>query len=190
MSVFNASKQKLTSTEEAVLIETIILAFRQGIPYTHEHIRNEAMAILQGQRGDKSKVGKRWVDNFLRRHNNHLHTYWSAPLPSVRAKAGNWENISGYFALIKERLSDPKVAPECVWSMDETQANPDGTPTQQVVSECSLRCQHQQGQSNKQMITVLATIGANGSTISPSVVSRGRRCLQAGNRTISASFHT
>ena len=175
MSTFNISKQKLTPAEETVLVEAIILASRQGIPFTHEHIRDEANAILQNRRGDKSEVGKRWVDNFLRRHNDRLHTYWSAPLPSVRAKAGNKENISGYFALIKERISDPKVPPERVWSMDETQANPDGTPTQRVVGESSLRRQHQQGQSNKQTITVLVTIGADGSTISPTVVFKGKK---------------
>lgn len=182
MSTFNMSKQKLKPGEEAVLVEAIILASRQGIPYTHEHIRDEANAILQGRLGDKSEVGKRWVDNFLRRHDDHLHTYWSAPLPSVRAKAGNRENISGYFALIKERISDPKVPPECVWSMDETQANPDGTPTQRVVGESSLRRQHQQGQSNKQTITVLATIGADGSTISPTVVFKGKKVFASWKR--------
>lgn len=131
MSAFNVLKQKLTLAEEDVLVGAIILASRQGIPYTHDHIQEEANAILQDHHGRQyKKVGKRWVDNFLRRHNNQLHTYWSAPLPSVRAKAGNQENIAGYFALVKERIADPNVSPERVWSMDETQVNPDGTPTQ------------------------------------------------------------
>ena len=175
MSAFNISKQKITPAEETVLIEAII-------PFTHEHIQDEANAILQSRRGDKSEVGKRWVDNFIRRHNDHLHTYWSAPLPSVRAKAGNQENISGYFALVKERISDPKVLPECVWSMDETQANPDGTPTQRVVGETSLRRQHQQGQSNKHTMTVLVTIGADGSTINPTVVFKGKKVVASWKR--------
>ena len=38
MSAFNISKQKTTPAEETVLIEAIILASRQGIPFTHEHI--------------------------------------------------------------------------------------------------------------------------------------------------------
>jgi len=176
MSAFNASKQKLTPAEEDVLADAIILASRQGIPYTHNHIRDEANAILKGRLGGQyEKVGKCWVDNFLRRHDNRLRTYWSAPLPSVRAKAGNHENISGYFALVKERITDPNVPPECVWSMDETQANPDGIPTQQVVGESGLHRQHQQGLSNKQTITVLVTIGADGSSISPTTVFKGKK---------------
>jgi hypothetical protein len=175
MSVFNASKQKLTPAEEDVLMEAIILASRQGIPYTHGHIREEANAILRSRQS--MKVGKRWVDNFLRRHNDRLHTYWSAPLPSVRAKAGNQENISGYFALIKERIVNPNVPPECMWSMDETQVNPDGTPTQRVVGESSLHRQHQQGLSNKQTITVLVTIGADGTSISPTTVFKAKKIV-------------
>jgi DNA-binding XRE family transcriptional regulator len=84
LSTFNASKQKLTPAEEDVLVESIILASRQGIPHTHGHIREEANTILQSRLGNRSeKVGKRWVNNFLCRQNHRLHTYWSAPLPSV-----------------------------------------------------------------------------------------------------------
>jgi len=69
LSEFNASKQKLTPAEEDVLVEAIILASRQGIPCTHGDIREEADAILQSRLGRQSeKVGKRWIDNFLRRH--------------------------------------------------------------------------------------------------------------------------
>ena len=89
-STFNASKQKLTPVEEDVLVKSIILASCQGIPYAHGHIREEANAILQSHLSNWSeKVGKHWVNNFLCRHNHWLHTYWSTPLPSVRAKAGN-----------------------------------------------------------------------------------------------------
>jgi len=176
MSAFNASKQKLTPAEEGVLVDAIILASRQGIPYTHDHIRDEANAILQSRLGRQyKKVGKRWVNNFLCRQDNRLRTYWSAPLPSVRAKAGNQDNIAGYFTLVKERIADPKVSCECVWSMDETQANPDGIPTQQVVGEYGLHHQHQQGLSNKQTIMVLVTIGADGSSISPTTVFKGKK---------------
>ena len=55
------------------------------------------------------------------------------------------------------------------------QVNPDGTPTQQVVGESGLHCQHQQGLSNKQTITVLVTIGADGSSISPTTVFNGKK---------------
>ena len=61
--------------------------------------------------------------------------------------------------------------------MDETQANPDGTPTQQVVGETSLHRQHQQGRLNKHTMTVLVTIGADGSTINPTVVFKGKKVV-------------
>jgi hypothetical protein len=48
MSVFNASKQKLTPVEEDVLVAAIILASCQGIPYTHDNIQEEANTILKG----------------------------------------------------------------------------------------------------------------------------------------------
>ena len=178
MSVFNASKQKLTPAEENVLVEAIVLASHQGILYTHGNIREEGNAILRSRLGNQfQKVGKRWVNNFLRRHNDRLHAYWSAPLPSIRAKAGNQENIAGYFALVKERIVKPRVPPECMWSMDKTQVNPDGTPTQRVVGESSLHHQHQQGLSNKQTITVLVTIGVDGSSISPTTVFKAKKIV-------------
>ena len=59
--------------------------------------------------------------------------------------------------------------------MDETQVNPDGSPTQRVVGESQLHRQHQQGLSNKQTITVLVTIGADGSSISPTTVFKAKK---------------
>jgi hypothetical protein len=51
ISAFNASKQKLTPAEEDVLVDAIILASRQGVPYTHDHIREEANAMLRSHHG-------------------------------------------------------------------------------------------------------------------------------------------
>ena len=131
LSAFNTSKQRLTPAEENILVEVIILASHQGIPYTHSNICEEGNTILWSHLGHQSQeVGKHWVDNFLHCHDDQLHMYWSALLPSVRAKAGNQETISGYFSLVKERIVEPGVSPECMWSMDKTQVNPDGTPTQ------------------------------------------------------------
>ena len=175
MSMFNASKQKLTPAEEDILMEAIVLASHQGIPYTHDHIWEEANAILRSCQS--VKVGKHWVNGFLRHHNDQLHTYWFAPLPSIQAKARNQENISGYFSLIKERIVDPKVPPEWMWSMDKTQVNPDGAPTRRVVGESSFHHQHQQGLSNKQTITVLVTIGADGTSISPTTVFKVKKIV-------------
>jgi len=64
-----------------------------------------------------------------------------------------------------------------MWSMDETQVNPDGSPTQRVVGESSLHRQHKQGLSNKQTITALVTIGADGSSISPSTVFKAKKIV-------------
>ena len=176
MAIFNASKQKLSAAEEDVLVDAVVLASRQGIPYMHDHIREEADTILENHHSSQhKKTGKHWVQNFLRRHDDRLCTYWSALLPSMRARAGNQESIARYFALIKERIVDPKVPVECVWSMDETQVNPDRTSTQRVVGESRLHCQHQQGLSNKQTITVLVTIGADGSSISPTTIFKGKK---------------
>ena len=40
-------QKKLTMAEENVLVDAIILASCQGVPYTHDHICEEANAILQ-----------------------------------------------------------------------------------------------------------------------------------------------
>ena len=175
MKVFNASKKKLTSAEESVLVDTIILTSRQGIPHTHDDIREEGNVILQSRLGCQSKLGKQWVKNFLCCHNDQLSTYWSTSLPGVRAKAGNRENITAYFALVKERIIDPGIPRECVWAMDKMQANPDGSTTQRVVGESGRRLQHQQALSNKQTIMVLVTIAGDGTSISPTAVFKGKK---------------
>ena len=165
-------------SKENILVDAIILASHQGVLYMHDHICEEANAILQSHRGHQyKKTGICWVENFICHHDDCLHTYWSALLPSVRAKAGNLENVAGYFDLVKEWVIDPKVPVECVWLMDETQVNPDGTPTQRVVGKSGLHCQHQQELSNKQTITVLVTIGADRSSIILTTVFNGKKIL-------------
>jgi hypothetical protein len=52
-------------------------------------IAKYALKVIQIQKPNFKSLGKNWVDRFLTEHTNNISMKWSAPLPTVHAKAVN-----------------------------------------------------------------------------------------------------
>lgn len=177
ISAFNLTKQRLTTAEESILVNLILLAALQGFPKTHRTVAREANAILANRLGVFRPVGKNWVDNFLCRHNNALHTFWSRPLSTIRAKAVNPDNLKDFFDMIYKQIVAANVPPELFFAMDETGCPPERNLTQRVIGPKGSHRQHKQGTANKETITVLATICADGSALEPTIIFKGKNLM-------------
>ena len=103
MTEFNAKKQKLTVTEEKVLVTFILNSAQVGFPMAHKGIEQNANTILQAKHGsDYESVGKQWVFNFLSRHHKELQTHWSKPLDTQRARCLNPTAVESWFKIVEE----------------------------------------------------------------------------------------
>ena len=90
MLKFNWKKQKLTVTEEKVLVTFILESANIGFPLSHHKIEHYTKTVLESKHGASYEpVGKWWVFNFIDWPHEKLQTRWSKPLDTQCAKSLN-----------------------------------------------------------------------------------------------------
>lgn len=183
MSAFNASKQRLTPEEERILVDFILNSADRGNPPVTKAIRILANSIIHARNGtiDPAKeVGEDWVHYFLRRHVDELQTHWSRPLDTQRARALNPDVTRHWFEeIVKKRIIDTGTRPQDMYGMDESGFPPSDQGTQRVVGRRGTKTQHKQGTANRENVTVLVTVCADGTMVKPCIIFKGQN-IQGG----------
>lgn len=173
IQAFNATKQRLTTAEEEILVKLISVFSNQGIPFQHATIAEHANRIIQARTDENEQfepVGTRWVFNFLVRHRQVLKTYWSKGLDTKRAQALNPTAVKDWFNIVRNEIVDKGILPENIYAIDESGFPPSGQGTMRVVGTIGKKRQYKQGNASRENVTVLVTICADGSTLTPLIV--------------------
>lgn len=178
MSAFNASKCKLTAAEERVLVDFITASADRGLPLSLTNIEYHANQVIKGRDPNGEPVGKNWVARFLDRYRDELSTHWSSPLATERARALNPEAVKAWFKLVKEMVVDRGIKEHNIYGMDESGFPPSNQGTQRVVGRRGSKMQHKTGSANRENVTALITICADGTTLNPTVVFKGKNLLK------------
>ena len=86
-------QQKLTPSEEEILVQFLNESADCGFPQTHHQLQNFANMILQSQLGTNTSesVGENWSAQFLDRHHDILQTHWSKSLDTQQVSCINPE---------------------------------------------------------------------------------------------------
>ena len=179
----NQKKQHLTPAEEQVLVAYILGCADRGLPMDRDGIVLYANAILEKE-GSKAaiKPSSNWIDRFLLRHSDKLHTHWSKPLESQRARALNPDIIRHWYQQVLkphvvEREDGKEVLDADLYGMDEigcplTESTDQGT--KRVVGCRETKTQHRVGGGNRENITVIVTICADGTKLKPMIIYKGK----------------
>ncbi|KAJ8474688.1 hypothetical protein ONZ51_g7033 [Trametes cubensis] len=177
---FNASKAWLSSGEEDTVVAFAIDSALRGFPLNHRRLKEHVDEICRARYGAKfpeDGVGKEWTHRFLIRHSKELHPYWSHALDNARARAVNPNNKDAYFALLKNVLegdeSEGPLAPDCIYGMDETGLQEGVGVSERVIGPAGQKVQYQQRSGERENITIIVTICADGSTTPPAVIYKG-----------------
>ena len=170
-------RQKLSPQEEGVLIEAVTKQGGHSFPLTHNRVERIANTILRHRTGTDDDIGKNWVDRFIARHEDQLHTYWTKHLPGNCAGAANPTNVRNWEDIIEEEVVVPGIQPDDIYGMDETFTPPEFAQMRRVIAGKGKNIQYEQGGSTKQTVTVLATICADGSTLPPNVIFKGTHLM-------------
>lgn len=185
---FNAGKQKITPHEERVLVDFIKESADRGFPLNHRAIEMYANALLEARRakctqlpGFNAKVfepvGKQWIFNFLSRFHNELQTHWSKPLDMQRAKSLNPEAVKGWYELVEKTIAEYGITPDCMYGMDESGFPPANKGRERVVGSRGTKTQHKQGGADRENVTALVTICADGTALSPMIIFKGQHLM-------------
>ena len=177
---FSATKQKLSQIEENVLVNFILESADRGFPLKHREIRQYANAIRQSRLGtDCEPVSDFWIYRFLDRHHERLATHWSKPLDMQRARSLNPEAVKSWFDLVEKFIIDLGIDPENIYGMDES-----GFPTayagkERVVGGRGTKTQHKQGGADRENITAVVTICADGTSVRPLLIFKGKNIKES-----------
>jgi hypothetical protein len=170
-------KQLLNPQQEAELVKYIERCTERGLPPTREMVRNFATAIAKWEASDA------WVSRFLHRHEVDLTVKWSAGLDRNRHQADSYKKYDLYFELLHRKMQEYNVEPRNTYNMDEK-----GffvgitTRSKRVFSkaiwQAKLRTAAIQD-GNREWITLLACICADGEALPPALIYEGKAGLQS-----------
>ncbi|KAF9225130.1 hypothetical protein BS17DRAFT_807511 [Gyrodon lividus] len=148
-----------------------------GFPLTHKTLKLHIDTLLHARLGEafpETGVGHNWTDRFTTCHADRIAQYWSSPLDTACGQAVNPHTHKAWCNLLKEMLEREKIEEDCLWAADETGFQPGGRTRQCVFGPAKKKIQHQQHNGNRENITVMVTICADGEDIAPTVIYKGQ----------------
>jgi hypothetical protein len=139
----NSNMSWFTPEEDQVIIKFLIQIAENGFPDTKQYLRECVNTLIRAKQGDLTfSVGVNWVDHWLGCHKDQLQKYWNTSLNSTRANALNPTTVSNYFLTLYKVLTEHDIAPNCLWSMDETGLQFNHTPKKWVIGQAGNHQQH------------------------------------------------
>jgi transcriptional regulator with XRE-family HTH domain len=168
MEEYAINLQLLTPHQEEELVKYIIKSTERGLPPTKEMIQNFARGVV------KKEVGEGWFLRFVERHKDALITKWTAGMDRNRHQADSEHKYSLYFNLLESKISEHSVLPENSYNMDEKGFMIGRTGRSKRVFSKALWESKQVTDSlqdgNREWVSVLACIGADGTALLPSII--------------------
>lgn len=166
--------------EKASVVAYCLELAAQRFLLTHSILKYHVDSVLQAWLRNAFpwiEIRKHWTDCFFTHHKEHLGTYWSSPLDGNQGHAVNKNTYKAWCDLLKDTLEKYAIKENCIWAADETGFQPGSGMKQCVISSAKQKMQHQQNDGLKENITVLVAIGADGSSITPTVIYKGQSFL-------------
>ena len=166
----------LSPQQERTLVEYINKLTETGIPLTPSMIHNFVHDIVQKQ------PGKSWSHRFCKRWKEVLDSKFLTTYDSSRFKADSKHSYKLYFDLVELKINKYNVQVHNMYNIDEK-----GfligflTKSKRVFTKAAIqqkRLLRTVQDGNREWITVLATICADGTSIAPGLIYKGGGDLQ------------
>ena len=183
---FNAEKSWLTEAEEKMVSDYAMELANRGFPLSHGRLKEHVDEIAHARYGPErdsnqcfpeSGVGEHWTGRFIERH-PELQTYWTRGLDHSRARAVNPVTKAAFFELyaktVEGKGGDDVITPDLIWGADETGFQEGIGGKERVVGPRGKKVQHQQRGGDRENITAMIGICADGTSIPPAVIFKGQ----------------
>lgn len=147
-----------------------------GLPLNSRQIAEYCDHLLREKRGQGFPgVGKRWVGRFVIWHSDELWTKWTSPLDKNRANGLNPTAVKEYFDAYKKIMDEHHIAPTHQFALDETGLMLGCGAKHKVVSGTTSQSQHEIRGGNRENVTVVPVICADGTSLRPLVIFKGKK---------------
>ena len=168
-------QRNLNDQQEKSLIKYIDGLCARGLIPSRRMIQNFAQEIYQ------KEIGNRWVERFLHRHQSKLVSKWTMGLDHNRSRADSAFKYSLYFELLKKKMEQYYIEPQHVYNIDEkgfligVLSKMKRIFSRQRYKEGGIKQIIQDG--NREWITTIAVICADGSALSPGLIYQAKTGL-------------
>jgi hypothetical protein len=158
----------LPETQEEILAKWVKVQGRRGIPMTYASVARCAEVISGKQ------VGESWPKRFCKRHPD-LKMKKTTGLEKARAKALNQHAVNEFFDMLTEVVKEYNILPGNLYNMDEkgVQLGIGARITAMIDRDQKTAYSIEDG--NRELVTVIEAICADGSILHPSVIFQGVR---------------
>ena len=174
----NALKGNLSECEAMELIDFTIDMAQQGFPLDLKGLTCHALEIAHVRRPEVKGFSRNWAHRFLTKYGSHVSTKWSVSLDSIHAKTLMPAIAKHYYNLLKETLEEHDIHPHNIYGFDESGFNLGGDKKTRVIGPAKVKSVKRQQDGNKEMVTVMACICTNGSSVPPVIIFQGQYFLE------------
>src|SRR5260221_324525 len=166
-------RQLLNAVEEATLVSFVQTLAAHAFPLGHQKIMCYALEIAHIWNPSCEKIGESWFCHFQSCHSEKLKAAWTKSLDTSCAAAVNPTTITHYFQLLKAMLDNFNFVPKEIYGFDESGFPFGGDGINEHVYGGSEGVQHKQGEANKENVSVMVTICADGTYMTPTTIFKG-----------------
>ncbi|KAJ3464857.1 hypothetical protein MRS44_009643 [Fusarium solani] len=164
--------RKLSDLEEQIIIQFILDLDSRGFPPRLRGVEEMANRLLADR--DSLPVGKRWASNFIKRHPD-LKTRFFRKYDYQRAKCEDPTIIRNWFTLVANTIAKYGVRLDDIYNVDETGFMMGIIQSGMVVTGTDRRGKPKSVQpGNREWITVIQAINADGQAIPPFIIGAGQ----------------
>ncbi|KAF4428243.1 hypothetical protein F53441_14059 [Fusarium austroafricanum] len=166
------NSQKLSNLEEQIIIQFLLDLDSRGFPARLRFVEEMANSLLADR--EASPVGKRWAHNFVKRQ-PELKTRLFRRYDYQRAKCEDLTIIGGWFRLIQNTIAKYSIRSDDIWNFDET-----GFMMGLIMAGMAVTGSERQGRpksvqpGNREWITAIPAINAEGQSIAPFIIGSGQ----------------
>jgi len=169
------NSRKLSDLEEETLVQFILKLDSQGFPPRVSFVEAMANCLLADR--NASPVGTRWANNFIKRQ-PELKTRFFRRYDYQRAKCEDPTIIRNWFRLVENTIAKYGIQSHDIWNFDETGFMMGMISSGMVVTGSEKLGRPKSVQpGNREWITVIQAINAEGQAIEPFIIGAGQNHL-------------
>ncbi|EMT72986.1 hypothetical protein FOC4_g10001829 [Fusarium odoratissimum] len=164
--------RNLSDLEEQIIVQFILDLDSRGFPPRRDFVEKMANSLLADR--DASPVGIRWVHNFIQRQ-PELITRRFRRYDYQRAKCEDPTIIRGWFRLVENTIAKYGIQLDDIWNFDETGFMMGMIEPGMVITSLERQGMPKKVQpGNREWITAIQAINAEGQSIPPFIIGSGQ----------------
>lgn len=174
------AKNMMSRACRMLLHDWILELHDRALPVGRDLMKKKAKAILRATVDPMHPgVSDSWIDRFYASPMCHdIATHWTSSLPKDRARAVNPNTVKSWFDMIEREIVIPGIPPENICGFDETNFLEGQAHKTRVAGRRGSKNTYQRQGGSRKSCTVMVTICADGTTLTPTVIFKGTKLLK------------